>query len=256
MRWRSLAVGLVGLSTLAVLFGWLVSGTAFAKLEIPVAPPLDRPIVDQTKTLSNEDIARISNLIKAERQKKSLQIGVLIIDTLGNDDSLEEYSLKVARRWGIGDKKQSNGALLFIAKNDRKMRIEVGNGMEGSLTDARASRIIRDTIAPQFRSGDYAGGVEAGVKRIIDAAENKNQKLDDDNTIKSIVSGTFSFVVIAIIVIVSIKVDSRPGRRRRRRNRWWWIGGIGSGGSSGSGGFGGGGFSGGGFSGGGASGSW
>ena len=127
MRWRSLAVGLVGLSISAVLFGWLLSGTAFAKLQIPAAPPLDRPIVDQTKTLSNEDVSRISNLIKAERQKKSLQIGVLMIDTLGNDDSLEEYSLKVARQWGISDKKKSNGVLLFIAKNDRKMRIEIGN---------------------------------------------------------------------------------------------------------------------------------
>ena len=250
MRWRSLAVGLVGLSTLVVLFGWLVSGTAFAKLEIPAAPPLDRPIVDQTKTLSNGDIARISNLIKAERQKKSLQIGVLMIDTLGNDDSLEEYSLKVARQWGIGDKKQSNGALLFIAKNDRKMRIEVGNGMEGSLTDARASQIIRNTIAPKFRSGDYAGGVEAGVKRIIDVAEGKDRSADSED-MESIISLIFIIVLIFIVVIIATRRGGRSGKRRS--NRWWWIGGIGSGGSSNSSG---GSFGGGGFSGGGASGGW
>ena len=250
MRWRRLAVGLVGLSISAVLFGWLVSGTAFAKLEIPAAPPLDRPIVDQTKTLSNEDIARISNLIKAERQKKSFQIGVLMIDTLGNDDSLEEYSLKVARQWGIGDKKQSNGALLFIAKNDRKMRIEVGNGMEGSLTDARASQIIRNTIAPKFRSGDYAGGVEAGVKRIIDAAEGKDQSADSED-MESIISLIFIIVLIFIVVMIATRRGSRSGKRRS--NHWWWIGGIGSGGSSNSSG---GSFGGGGFSGGGASGGW
>ena len=250
MRWRSLAVGLVGLSVSAVLFGWLVSGTVFAKLEIPAAPPLDRPIVDQTKTLSNEDISRISNLIKAERQKKSLQIGVLMIDTLGNDDSLEEYSLKVARQWGIGDKKQSNGALLFIAKNDRKMRIEVGNGMEGSLTDARASQIIRNTIAPKFRSGDYAGGVEAGVKRIIDAAEGKDQSADSED-MESIISLIFIIVLIFIVVMIATRRGSRSGKRRS--NHWWWIGGIGSGGSSNSSG---GSFGGGGFSGGGASGGW
>lgn len=250
MRWRSLAVGLVGLSISAVLFGWLVSGTAFAKLQIPAAPPFDRPIVDQTKTLSNEDVSRISNLINAERQKKSLQIGVLMIDTLGSDDSLEEYSLKVARQWGIGDKKQSNGALLFIAKNDRKMRIEVGNGMEGSLTDARASQIIRNTIAPKFRSGDYVGGVEAGVKRIIDAAEGRNLS-DNDMDGESIVSMLFIVIFINIIVIAILKGNGSNGRRRR----YWWLAGgsdSGSSGSSSSGGS----FGGGGFSGGGASGGW
>ena len=254
MRWRSLAVGLVGLSISAVLFGWLVSGTAFAKLQIPAAPPFDRPIVDQTKTLSNEDVSRISNLINAERQKKSLQIGVLMIDTLGSDDSLEEYSLKVARQWGIGDKKQSNGALLFIAKNDRKMRIEVGNGMEGSLTDARASQIIRNTIAPKFRSGDYVGGVEAGVKRIIDVAEGKDRSADSED-MESIISLIFIIVLIFIVVIIATRKGGRSGERRS--NRWWWIGGIGSGGSSNSsGGSSGGSFGGGGFSGGGASGGW
>lgn len=250
MRWRSLAVGLVGLSISAVLFGWLVSGTAFAKLQIPAAPPFDRPIVDQTKTLSNEDVSRISNLINAERQKKSFQIGVLMISTLGSDDSLEEYSLKVARQWGIGDKKKSDGVLLLIAKNDRKMRIEVGNGMEGSLTDARASQIIRNTIAPKFRSGDYAGGVEAGVKRIIDAAEGRNLS-DNDIDGESIVSMLFIVIFITIIVIAILKGNGSNGSRRR----YWWLAGgsdSSSSGSSSSGGS----FGGGGFSGGGASGGW
>ena len=249
MRWRSLAVGLVGLSTLAVLFGWLVSGTAFAKLEIPAAPPLERPIIDQTESLANEDIDRIAQLINAERQKKSFQIGVLMISTLGSDDSLEEYSLKVARQWGVGDKKKSNGVLLLIAKNDRKMRIEVGNGMEGSLTDARASQIIRNTIAPKFRSGDYAGGVEAGVKRIIDAAEGRNLS-DNDIDGESIVSMLFIVIFITIIVIAILKGNGSNGSRRR----YLWLAGGSDSGSSGSsssdGSFGGGGFSGGGASGG------
>ena len=90
--------------------------TAFAKLEVPAAPPLERPIIDQTESLANEDIDRIAQLINAERQKKSFQIGVLMIPTLGSDDSLEEYSLKVARQWGIGDKKKSNGVLLRTIK--------------------------------------------------------------------------------------------------------------------------------------------
>lgn len=235
---------------MAVLFGCLFNNTAFAKLEVPAAPPLERPIIDQTESLANEDINRIAQLINAERQKKSFQIGVLMISTLGSDDSLEEYSLKVARQWGIGDKKKSNGVLLLIAKNDRKMRIEVGNGMEGSLTDARASQIIRNTIAPKFRSGDYAGGVEAGVKRIIDVAEGRNLS-DNDMDVESIVSILFIVIFITIIVIAILKGNGSNGRRRR----YWWLAGgsdSSSSGSSSSGGS----FGGGGFSGGGASGGW
>ena len=250
MRWRSSVISLVGLLSLAVLFGCLFNNTAFAKLEVPAAPPLERPIIDQTESLANEDIDRIAQLINVERQKKSFQIGVLMIPTLGSDDSLEEYSLKVARQWGVGDKKKSNGVLLLIAKNDRKMRIEVGNGMEGSLTDARASQIIRNTIAPKFRSGDYAGGVEAGVKRIIDAAEGRNL-FDNDMDGESIVSMLFIVIFITIIVIAILKGNGSNGRRRRY---WWFAGGSdsSSSGSSSSGGS----FGGGGFSGGGASGGW
>ena len=250
MRWRSSVISLVGLLSLAVLFGCLFNNTAFAKLEVPAAPPLERPIIDQTESLANEDIDRIAQLINAERQKKSFQIGVLMISTLGSDDSLEEYSLKVARQWGIGDKKKSNGVLLLIAKNDRKMRIEVGNGMEGLLTDARASQIIRNTIAPKFRSGDYAGGVEAGVKRIVDAAEGRNLS-DNDIDGESIVSMLFIVIFITIIVIAILKGNGSNGRHRRY---WWFAGGSdsSSSGSSSSGGS----FGGGGFSGGGASGGW
>jgi hypothetical protein len=250
MRWRSSVINLVGLLSLAVLFGCLFNNTAFAKLEVPAAPPLERPIIDQTESLANEDIDRIAQLINAERQKKSFQIGVLMISTLGSDDSLEEYSLKVARQWGVGDKKKSNGVLLLIAKNDRKMRIEVGNGMEGSLTDARASQIIRNTIAPKFRSGDYAGGVEAGVKRIIDVAEGRNLS-DNDIDGESIVSMLFIVIFITIIVIAILKGNGSNGSRRR----YWWLAGgsdSSSSGSSSSGGS----FGGGGFSGGGASGGW
>lgn len=250
MRWRSSVINLVGLLSLAVLFGCLFNNTAFAKLEVPAAPPLERPIIDQTESLANEDIDRIAQLINAERQKKSFQIGVLMIPTLGSDDSLEEYSLKVARQWGVGDKKKSNGVLLLIAKNDRKMRIEVGNGMEGSLTDARASQIIRNTIAPKFRSGDYAGGVEAGVKRIIDAAEGRNLS-DNDIDGESIISMLFIVIFITIIVIAILKGNGSNGSRRR----YWWLAGgsdSSSSGSSSSGGS----FGGGGFSGGGASGGW
>lgn len=255
MRWRSSVISLAGLLSSVVLIGCLLSNTAFAKLDVPAAPPLERPIVDQTKSLASEDIDRIAKLINTERQKKSFQIGVLMISTLGGDDSLEEYSLKVARQWGVGDKKNSNGVLLLIAKNDRKMRIEVGNGMEGSLTDARASQIIRNTIAPKFRSGDYAGGVESGVKRIIDVAEGRNIS-DNDMDGESIVSTLFIAIFVTIIVIAVL--NSKGNERNNRRRRYWWLVGLGGGSdnSSSSRGSSSGSFGGGGFSGGGASGGW
>ena len=250
MRFKLILAGL--LSSLIISFG--LFGISFAKLSIPDTPKLDRPIVDQTQTLSDEDITRISAKINEQRAKKSFQIAVLMIPTLGDDDSLEDYSIAVARKWGVGEKKVSNGVLILVAKNDRKMRIEVGNGMEGSLTDARASQIIRNTIAPKFRSGDYAGGVEAGVKRIIDAAEGKDQSADSED-MESIISLIFIIVLIFIVVIIATRSGGRSGKRRS--NRWWWIGGIGSGGSSNSSGSSSGGsFGGGGFSGGGASGGW
>ena len=135
---------------------------------LPPAPALERPIVDQTGTLSTAEIDKLSEEIAAFRQAKDVQIGVLMIPTIGIR-SLEDYSLSVARAWGIGDKQRDSGVLLVIAKDDRKLRIEVGSGQEGGLTDARAGRIIRNVIAPEFAKENWAAGISAGVAEIAAA---------------------------------------------------------------------------------------
>lgn len=203
----------------SIIFNFGLAGGVFAKLSIPSAPPLDRPIVDQTQTLSNEDIVRISTKINEQRAKKSFQIAVLMIPTLGNDDSLEDYSISVARQWGVGEKKVSNGVLILIAKDDRKMRIEVGDGMEGALTDAQASRIIRNIMAPKFRQNDFAGGVEVAVMSIIDLSEGREVGLRDEPEVNSI-EDIMALILFSVVFIVPF-VGSILARSKN-----WWAGGV------------------------------
>lgn len=203
----------------SIIFSFGLAGGVFAKLSIPSTPPLDRPVIDQTQTLSDEDIARISTKINEQRAKKSFQIAVLMIPTLGNDDSLEDYSISVARQWGVGEKKVSNGVLILIAKDDRKMRIEVGDGMEGVLTDALASRIIRNVMAPKFRDNDFAGGVEAAVMSIIDLSEGREVDLQGESEAWSN-EDIIAFVVFGLFFVVPF-VGSILARSKN-----WWAGGI------------------------------
>ena len=134
-------------------------------LEIPAAPPLEKPIIDQTGTLNPAQIDALAKQINTSRTEKSYQLGILMIPTL-EDRAIEDYSLDVARKWGIGEKAKNNGVLLIIAKNDRKLRIEVGSGLEGDLTDAESGRIIRNTITPSFKENKFFEGITAGVSSI------------------------------------------------------------------------------------------
>jgi len=123
-------------------------------------------VVDRTATLSIGDIASLTQTLKDLETRKGSQVAVLIVPTT-ESESIEQFSLRVAEAWQIGRKKIDDGALLVIAKNDRKLRIEVGYGLEGALTDITARRIIDEDITPKFRSGDFAGGISAGVDRMI-----------------------------------------------------------------------------------------
>jgi uncharacterized protein len=129
-------------------------------------PPLSGRVVDQTGTLSSSDIASLTQVLRDLETRKGSQVAVLIVPTT-EPESIEQYSIRVAEAWKIGRKKIDDGALLLVAKNDRKLRIEVGYGLEGALNDASAKRIIDETITPRFKSGDFAGGISNGVDRII-----------------------------------------------------------------------------------------
>lgn len=157
---------LSGIVLLAIITSVVVSGGAQA-LDVPKTPT-DIPIVDQTNTLTNEQKSQLAQKIADERKKSGNQIAILMIPSL-QGESIEGYSLKVARQWGVGTGENDNGVLLLIAKDDRKLRIEVGKGLEGALTDAQAGRIIRNEITPQFKNNKYYEGVSAGVTSIIAA---------------------------------------------------------------------------------------
>ena len=146
---------------LALLVCW-----AFAAAADVAVPPLSGRVVDQTGTLSGSDIASLTQTLKALETRKGSQVAVLIVPTTA-PETIEQYSIRVAEAWKIGRKKIDDGALLVIAKDDRKLRIEVGYGLEGALNDVTAKRIIDEIITPRFRSGDFAGGISAGVDRIV-----------------------------------------------------------------------------------------
>jgi uncharacterized protein len=131
-------------------------------------PPLTGRVVDNASILSPAAVQVLEKNLAAFEGKESTQIVILTINSL-EGDSLEDFSLRVAEQWGIGQKGKDNGALLLISKNDRKIRIEVGYGLEGSLTDLTAGQIIRNIITPRFRNGDFDRGVIEGVSAMIAA---------------------------------------------------------------------------------------
>jgi uncharacterized protein len=139
---------------------------SFAAAAEVAVPPLSGRVVDQTGTLSSGDLAALTQTLKDLQTRKGSQIAVLIVPTT-DFESIEQFSIRVAEAWKIGRKKIDDGALLVVAKNDRHLRIEVGYGLEGALTDATTKRIIDEDITPKFKSGDFAGGISAGVNRMI-----------------------------------------------------------------------------------------
>jgi uncharacterized protein len=157
-RWGRTALQAV---LITLLFFFVTA--AFAEVAVP---QLTSRVVDQTGTLSSDAIAGLSQKLRALETRKGSQIAVLIVPTT-QPESIEQFSIRVAEAWKIGRKKVDDGALLLVAKNDRRLRIEVGYGLEGVLTDVTARRIIDEDISPKFRTGDFAGGINAGIDRMI-----------------------------------------------------------------------------------------
>jgi uncharacterized protein len=146
---------------LALFLCW--AGIARADVAVP---PLTGRVVDLTGTLSSEQIAAQTQRLKDLQTRKGSQVAVLIVPTT-QPETIEQYSIRVAEAWKIGRRKIDDGALLVVAKDDHKLRIEVGYGLEGAMTDVTARRIIDEVIVPQFRRGDFDGGIAAGITRMI-----------------------------------------------------------------------------------------
>jgi uncharacterized protein len=141
----------------------LAAGLSQAQIAVPL---LTARVTDLTGTLSGEAVTRIEAKLADLEAKKGSQIAVLMLPTTQPED-IEQFGIRVEDAWKLGRKGVDDGAYLIVAKNDRRVRIEVGYGLEGALPDAIANRIITETITPHFKLGDYDGGVEAGVDQMI-----------------------------------------------------------------------------------------
>lgn len=219
-------------------------------------PPLTGRVVDQAEILSAAQEAAITERLAAHERETSNQVVVATVPSLQGTD-LERFANELFRAWNLGQKGRDNGVLLLVAPTEREVRIEVGYGLEGSLTDAIASDIVRNRILPRFRVGDLPGGINAGVEAILAAIEGTYEPLTKPE------AGEFDWAFLALAIIWALFLvirSSRNPRLRRQYGRWpgraryGWGGGWGGGSWGGAGG----GFSGGGGSsgGGGASGRW
>ena len=240
-------------------------------------PALKGRVNDYAKIIRDSDEREIEEYLAGVEQSTGIQIAVLTMPSLDGED-IASFGIKVADKWQLGDKEKDNGAILIVAYEEHDLRIEVGDGLEGSLTDAKCGLILRNVIVPEFKNGNYSAGIKKGVMNMgaiatgDESAVSRSVKEDEDSSSNNLVP-VFAMLVWLIFVICMISANARRGRRRGRYyhngNTIAWIaadaalrsmmrnsGGNSLGGHS-SGGFGGG-FSGGGghFSGGGASAHW
>ena len=241
---------------------------AFPAQAAPKFPALTGRVTDAAGILPAETVTTLDARLAELEKTTTIQLVVATVPDLQGYE-IDEYGYQLGRTWGIGQKGQNNGAILLVAPNERKVRIEVGYGLEGVLTDALTSQIIRRDIVPHFKAGDMAGGVAAGTESLV-----KLLQLPPEERAKAAQAaaaaqaggsgggggglGTFRWIVIVIVWLILSGSRRRRGLRSGPAIIWGpglggWGGGGGGGWGGGGGGFGGGG---GGFGGGGSSGSW
>jgi uncharacterized protein len=247
----------------------------FASHAAALEPPaLSGRVNDYARLLPADRANSLTAELAAHEQKTGHQFVVLTIPSL-EGDSLEDFSIRTVEKWKLGHAKVDDGLLLLVAEREHKVRIEVGYGLEGQITDALSSRIIRNTIAPAFRQGDYPGGIEQGVAALLradgDAAAGGARPVREEPPGSGF--SIFSLFLLAPLLLTFIWLRRASSGGYGTRGPWggyrggywgggggyWGGGGFGGGGfGGGGGGGGGGGFSGGGggFGGGGASGGW
>jgi len=246
---------------------------SFAQLEkaVPEPPNPPRLVVDQTGTLTPDQVATLESKLVAYDDSTSNQIAVVIIPTTGDYD-IAEFAFALGRKWGVGNREKNNGVVLLIAKNDRKVFVAPGYGLEGAIPDITANEIVDNIIVPNFRGNDFYRGIDEGTDALIKAAAgefsaepgyaNRGKKGKGIPRIAVII-----FIIVLLMIIRGSgggrggSFMSRRGYRNLSRPNVFWFppigggGGFGKGfGGGGGGGFGG--FGGGSFGGGGAGGSW
>jgi uncharacterized protein len=245
------------------LIVWSVCATAQIEKVVPDRPSPARLVNDFTNTLTAEQKVALEEKLVAYDDSTSNQVALVIVATTG-DYPIEDVALRILRDWGVGNKGTNNGIVILVAKDDRKIRIEMGYGLEGAIPDMTAASIIDNEITPEFKQGNYYRGLDEGVNAIMKAAAGEYKAPSGYGSKKKKGSsiGTIIFIIIILIILFSRNSGGSGGYVSRRGYRGWWLpttgggwsGGGGGGWSGGGGGFGG--FGGGSGGGGGASGSW
>lgn len=194
---------LMGRAGGAVLAGWLwftlVPSLPARALDVP---PLSGSVVDLAHVLPPATTAQLSETLQAHESKTSNQVAVLIVPSL-EDEPLFDFSHRVATTWKLGAKGTDNGVLLLIAIKERKIRLEVGYGLEGVLTDARSAQIIRNEIAPKFRAGDVPAGVTAGVQAVLHTIEGTYRAPESPTAVHSdgeVIGNTIVAVIVGVVI--------------------------------------------------------
>ena len=144
----------------------VAAATVASAQALQPVPALRARVTDLTGTLSPEQSAALEKKLAAFEERRGAQVVLLIVPTT-RPEEIEQFSIRVVEQWKIGREKPDDGVLLLVAKEDRRLRIEVGRGLEGALTDLASKRIISETVVPRFRAGDLYGGVDAGIDRIL-----------------------------------------------------------------------------------------
>lgn len=236
--------------------------------KIPARPSPPRLVNDFTNTLTPQQVQALEQKLVAYDDSTSSQIAVVIINSTDGSD-VADYAIALGRKWGVGGKEFDNGIVLLIAKQDRKLRIEVGYGLEGAIPDVTAKSIIDNDLTPEFKAGNYYRGIDRAIDDLIKAAAGEYKApagYRKKKGVGGIGIGTIIFIIIVISLLGAIGGGRSGGMVSRRGygnvGTGWIIGSVlgslgrSGGGSSGGGGGSFGGFGGGSFGGGGASGSW
>jgi len=250
---------LVSLGLLGLLF-WATGVVAQQGSDDTALPALTGRVVDEAGLLDTQAEARLTQMLAAHEQATGEQVVVVTVPDL-QGQSIEEYGVELGRSWGIGQQGEDNGALLIVARDDRRVRIEVGYGLEGRLTDAQSSIIINRILLPAFRQGEFERGIVEGTQAIISVLGGDPLRVPAQQPgAQRPERPPVGIFILLLFIVLGMLGGGRGGRggRRGRFGRAMLAGALLGGMGRGGGGFGGGGFGGGGggFGGGGASGGW
>ncbi|TNI56123.1 methanol dehydrogenase, partial [Aeromonas media] len=198
----------------------------------PDFPPLSGRVVDEAALMSRKQAHQLTQQLAAFEKRSGIQLVVVSIDSL-DGETIEEYGYQLGRHWGIGQKGKNNGVLLLIAQDERKVRIEVGYGLEGALPDAIAANIIQTRILPAFKRGDMVAGVVAGSQGIMQALAGEYQPVDNASK-EDKLGGPWLFILAVVVMLVLHNLRGGGGGGGRGRRRAAYIaGGFGAGRSGG-----------------------